>query len=75
MAEPKCPSCNIQGIDKIVSCKSAQQSKDGHALFDVVHCDSCGHVYGVFTRHVLSHEMEMVRVQQVPSLPPMPSVP
>ncbi len=58
MAEPKCPECGVQGINHIVSEKSNQQSKGGDAWFEVAYCDGCGHVYGVFPKHVLSHEVK-----------------
>ncbi len=56
MAEPVCPSCSVTGMEHIVCRESEAQSKGGDPWFDVVHCDSCGHVYGVFAKHVLSHE-------------------
>ena len=28
------------------------RSKDGMPWFNVVHCDRCGHVYGVLAKHV-----------------------
>ncbi len=70
MAEPKCPECGAQGIDKIVSKDSKQQNKAGDHWFDVVHCEDCGHVYGVFAKHILSHEMK-----HTPALPMPPKFP
>ncbi len=52
MAEPKCPNCGATGIEHIVSKESNEQSKGGDAWFDIVHCDGCGHVYGVFAKTV-----------------------
>lgn len=52
MAEPKCPACGIEGIKHIVASDSAEKSRDGKAWFNVAYCDSCGHVYGVFAKHV-----------------------
>jgi uncharacterized Zn finger protein len=67
MAEPKCPQCGITGIEKIVSQDSAEQSKGGDAWFNVVHCEECGHVYGVFAKHILNHEVKFT--------PPLPNIP
>ena len=61
MAEPKCPSCNVQGIAYIVSTESEEQSKGGDAWFNVAHCSECGHVYGVFAK--------IVRGPTMPSIP------
>ncbi len=53
MAEPKCPECKIEGIHHIVSKDSHEQARDNKAWFQVAHCDSCGHIYGVFSKHVI----------------------
>lgn len=53
MAEPKCPACNVEGIEHIVSKDSKEFSKKGEPWFQVVHCNSCGHVYGIFSKHVI----------------------
>lgn len=50
MAEPKCPDCKVQGLKYVVSSESDEKSKGGDAWFDIVHCDECGHVYGVFNK-------------------------
>ena len=55
MAEPKCPECRVQGTDKIVSRDSAERSEAGDERFNVVYCSECGHVYGVFAKHVISY--------------------
>lgn len=52
MAEPVCPSCSTSGIDKIVSKPSAEKSRENRPWFFVAYCDDCGHVYGVFAKHV-----------------------
>jgi uncharacterized Zn finger protein len=52
MAEPKCPDCGVVGLKKVVSTESAQQSKDDDAWFEIVLCDDCGHVYGVFAKQI-----------------------
>ena|SRR6267154_1984006 len=59
MAEPKCPDCGVKGLDKIVSEDSKEQNKGGDAWFNIVLCNECGHVYGVFAKHVLSHDMKV----------------
>jgi uncharacterized Zn finger protein len=57
MAEPKCPECNIQGVNNIVAAESREQYPGDYPEFLVVHCNSCGHVYGVFVKHVISSNM------------------
>jgi len=52
MADPKCPDCGESGIEKIVSTPSAEQAREKTPWYYVAHCDNCGHVYGVFTKHV-----------------------
>lgn len=54
MAEPKCPNCDIHGIENIVSTPSHEKSRRGEPWFFVAHCDQCGHVYSVFARHVIA---------------------
>lgn len=54
-AEPTCPSCGVEGIDKIVSQDSAEQSGVGDERFNVLYCSWCGHVYGVFAKHVITY--------------------
>ena len=57
MAELKCNECGVSGVKYIVSTKSNEQSKGGDAWFNIVYCESCGHIYGVFAKHILSHEI------------------
>lgn len=52
VAEPKCPSCGVQGTQYIVSTESEQQSRNGDPWFEIAHCSECGHVYGVFPKVV-----------------------
>ena len=52
MADPKCPDCGETGIDKIVSTPSKELSKERRPWFYVAHCGNCGHIYGIFTKHV-----------------------
>ena len=67
MAKPKCPSCGVEGIEKVVSQDSKEQSKGGNPWFNIVFCEDCGHIYGVFAKHVLNHEVKFI--------PPMPTYP
>jgi uncharacterized Zn finger protein len=41
-------------MDHIVSRESTERSKTKQPWFLVVHCDQCGHVYGVLAKHVFS---------------------
>jgi hypothetical protein len=61
MTEPKCPECSTGGKRHIVAEESDLASKDGDPWFEIVYCDQCGHVYGVFPKHVLA--------RNVPSIP------
>jgi DnaJ-class molecular chaperone len=49
--DPKCPSCSVIGLDHIISRKGGSGGSRGKqfvlAPFNVIFCDSCGHVYGV----------------------------
>ena len=57
MAEPKCNECGVVGLEHIVSTESSEQSKGGDAWFNIVYCDNCGHIYGVFAKNILSHSI------------------
>ena len=52
MSEPKCPGCQSEGIDNIISRPSDETSREGQPWFFVAYCKLCGHVYGVFAKHV-----------------------
>ncbi len=52
MAQPKCPDCGVVGVKHLVATDSSEKSRDGKAWFNIVHCGRCGHVYGVFAKHV-----------------------
>ena len=52
MADPRCPDCGESGIEKVVSTPSKEQSRERRPWFYVAHCDNCGHVYGIFTKHI-----------------------
>lgn len=67
LAEPKCPSCDIQGLKHIVSSDSLEESKGGDAWFNIVHCNECGHVYGVFNKVSLTPSIKL------PDLPNPPN--
>lgn len=51
VAQPKCPDCGIIGREHIISEESIEKTILGSEWFNIVFCDSCGHVYGVFTRN------------------------
>jgi len=55
MAEPKCPECSVEGIEHIVSKDSSEKARDNRAWFQVAYCDNCGHIYGVFNKHTMTH--------------------
>jgi uncharacterized Zn finger protein len=57
MAGPKCPDCGIEGIEHMTSAESQERSRHRHPWFLVVHCAACGHVYGVFAKHVFSQPL------------------
>lgn len=52
MADPKCPECGASGAEKIVSKPSKEVARENTPWFYVAHCDDCGHVYGIFVKHV-----------------------
>ena len=54
MVDPRCPDCEVTGIEHIVSKESTERSKTKQPWFIVVHCNQCGHVYGVLTKHTFS---------------------
>ena len=51
MADPRCPSCDVRGMDKIASRPSSEMAKKGQPWFFVAQCTECGHIYGVFAKH------------------------
>ncbi len=51
-ALPRCPECGIEGTDEVVSHASGETSRDGTPWFFVAACRACGHIYGVFAKHV-----------------------
>lgn len=53
MAEPTCPNCQASGMENFASQESQDTAKNGKPWFDVVYCAACGHVYGVFAKHVI----------------------
>ncbi len=50
--EPKCPSCNVQGMQYIIASDSTAKSNSGDVWFNIALCSECGHVYGVFAKIV-----------------------
>lgn len=53
-AEPKCPACQCEGIEHIVSTEGRERARDRKPWFIVVHCNQCGHVYNVLAKHVFA---------------------
>ena len=54
MAEPKCPNCNIAGIEHFKSKDSLERAKNGSPWFIVVYCNECGYVHQTLTKHVFT---------------------
>jgi len=54
VADPRCPGCDVRGMDQIISRPSSEKSKKGLPWFFIAQCAECGHVYGVFTKHTFS---------------------
>ncbi len=52
--EPRCPGCDVRGIEHIVSKESSERSRNRQPWFHVIHCNQCGHVYNVLTKHVFT---------------------
>jgi len=52
--EPRCPNCDVSGIDYIISRESNERSRDRKPWFYVIYCSACGHVYDVVAKHVFS---------------------
>lgn len=68
MSQPTCPKCNAVGTDHIEVVDSKQKSESGETWFEIVYCDNCGYVYGVFAKNVISTVVP-------PSFPEMPDLP
>lgn len=49
-AQPKCPQCNIEGVEYISSIDSAERSNSDEPWFNIAYCNQCGHIYGVFNK-------------------------
>lgn len=47
---PKCPQCEIVGIEYITYEDSTEESGGGDAWFNVAHCNQCGHIHGIFNK-------------------------
>lgn len=54
MAEPKCPACQIEGIDYFASKPANETAKNGTPWFYVVYCNQCGHVHQIISKHSFS---------------------
>lgn len=59
MADPTCPKCEIEGIEHICSEDSKETAKNKTPWFNVAFCDNCGHIYGVFAKNVLTHNVPL----------------
>jgi len=66
--QPKCPICNVIGLEFITQQDSKMESKGGDPWFNVVHCSEGGHVYGVFNKVSLSPTTPRMDI-------PLPSMP
>jgi hypothetical protein len=44
----------VSGIEHIVSTDSVERSKTKQPWFLIIHCNKCGHVYGVVAKHTFS---------------------
>lgn len=59
MANPKCPECGVEGMEKIACQDSLEKSAVGDERFNVVYCVECGHVYGVLAKHVITFSPDL----------------
>ena len=57
MTEPRCPDCNIEGIENIVSKESVERSRTRQPWYLVVYCNNCVHVYDILAKHVFSQPL------------------
>ena len=62
--EPKCPKCDIEGIDHFASKRSVQSSQAREPWFFVVYCDACGHVHSIMPKHVFAETRTRVVVRE-----------
>lgn len=46
MAQPKCPECSVKGVKNIL----LNLTQSSVAPYEVIYCDKCGHIYGVFPK-------------------------
>ncbi len=53
VAQPKCPSCQVQGKGNITTLPSEQKAPGGLARYEIVFCEKCGHVYGVYPNFMI----------------------
>jgi len=54
-AQPKCPDCQAAGLDNIVSAESKEKNGAGDAWFNIVYCQKCGHIYGIFSKYIITN--------------------
>jgi transcription elongation factor Elf1 len=57
---PTCPSCKVVGIEHLVAGRLTASD-----MYEVVACDACGHVYGVFQSPSQNQTDRMVRRMQL----------
>ena len=48
MKEPKCPSCEITGVEYITHKINTEQISDDEKYFNIAYCTNCGHIYNIF---------------------------
>lgn len=56
---PICPNCNVEGIEHISSEDSTEQSGNEDPWFNVVYCNQCGHIHGIFNKVVNSPAIKL----------------
>lgn len=54
VAGPKCPSCQVEGIEYFASSESREQAKNKTPWFIVIYCNQCGHVHQSIAKHVFT---------------------
>ncbi|HDS1692154.1 TPA: hypothetical protein QEM72_002657 [Pseudomonas putida] len=64
IAQPKCPGCGAEGLDKIAAGKAPHKSKTNQTLFQVCFCAVCGHIHGVFSGIVTGSDVPAPKIDQ-----------
>ncbi|WP_313079123.1 hypothetical protein [Atlantibacter sp.] len=60
--KPRCPKCEIIGIEHIICEPSEQKNRVGDPWFEAAFCSNCGHVYGVFAKVVYGPSPSFARM-------------